>query len=120
MKDISVMESLAKLFFALPVVILAAYLSLRMGSRTLKGLGGSKYLQVVETVQVYNKAALSVVRIGEAYHVLGVTEHSVQTIRELTREEVETLKKEKTENNGSISNKWLHSIKNRKGPDAYE
>ncbi len=87
MRDIDFTGSLIKLFIALPVVIMTAYFSLRLANRYMKGLGNSKNLEVLETVQVYNKAALSIVRILDGYYVLGVTEHEIETIRELSKEE---------------------------------
>ncbi|HKL10424.1 MAG TPA: flagellar biosynthetic protein FliO [Clostridia bacterium] len=93
MRDIDFTGSLIKLFIALPVVVLIAYLSLRLANRYMKGLGNSRNLEVIETVQVYNKAALSIVRILDGYYVLGVTEHGVETIRELSCEEADSFRK---------------------------
>ena len=86
-------EGLIKLFIALPVVISMAYLSLRIANRYMKNFGNTKNLEVIETVQVYSKAALSIVRILDGYYVLGVSEHGVETIRELSKDEAGTIRK---------------------------
>lgn len=80
-------ESLIKLFIGLPVVILLAYLSLRLTNKYLRRIGSGRFLQVQETVQVFNRAAVSVVKIGDEYHVLGVTDSQVTTLKVLGAEE---------------------------------
>jgi len=106
MMDIDFGESLIKLFIALPVVIVIAYSSLKLANKYMKGMGKSRNLEVVETVQVFNKAALSIVRIMDGYFVLGVSENGVETIRELTREESETLKAGKNTMDDSFAAQW--------------
>jgi len=113
MRDIDFGESLIKLFIALPLVIAIAYSSLKLANKYTKGMRKSRNLEVVETVQVFNKAALSIVRIMDGYFVLGVSENGVETIRELTREESEALKVGKNNTNdglnvqlGGFDRKW--------------
>jgi len=93
MRDISFTESLIKLFVALPLVLLIAYSSLKLGNKYMKSMGKSKNLEVVETVQVYNKAAISIVRIMDEYFVLGVSENGIEPIRELSEAESKAIKK---------------------------
>ena len=82
--------SLIKLFIGLPLVILLAYVSLRLTGKYVRKMGDGRFLQVKETVQVFNKAAVSVVKIGEEYHVLGVTDNQVRTLKVLDEAEART------------------------------
>ncbi|GEM_PF-1030018 len=103
MRDIDLSESLIKLFIALPLVIAIAYSSLKLANKYMKGMGKSRNMEVIETVQIYNKAALSIVRIMNGYFVLGVSENGVETIRELSKEEAETLKIEKNKTDSGFA-----------------
>ncbi len=89
--DYSITSSFLRLFVALPVVILLAYISLKFGNKYLKKMNNGKLLNVVETVPVYNKAAISVVKIGEEYHVLGVTEANIVDLKTLDESEIKLL-----------------------------
>ncbi len=81
-------ESLIKLFVGLPLVILLAYVSLKLTNKYLRKMGDGRFLQVKETVQIFNRAAVSVVKVGSEYHVMGVTDAQVQTIKVLSESEV--------------------------------
>ncbi len=119
MKDIDFTASLIKLFIALPLVLLIAYTSLKLANRYMKGMGKSKNLEVLETVQVYNKSAVSIVRIMDGYFVLGVSDNGVETIRELSMEESDSIKKSScnekramAEQFGYFSRKWKEKGEN--------
>ncbi|MBK5251282.1 MAG: flagellar biosynthetic protein FliO [Peptostreptococcaceae bacterium] len=120
MGNMNFTQSLIKLFIAFPVVIMVAYFSLRLGNRYLKRMGNTRNLEVIETVPIYNKAVLSIVRIFDAYYVLGVTEHGVETIRELSDTEIDAFLRNGFSNGRSFvgklkSFKWKEKVK-----DGYE
>lgn len=80
-------KSLIQLFIGLPLVIVLAYISLRLTNKYMRKMTTGRFLQVGETVQVFNRSAVSVVRIGEEYHVLGVTDAQVTTLKILDEAE---------------------------------
>ena len=80
--------NLIKLFIGLPVVILLAYISLKFTNKYMRKMSDGKFLKVLETVQVFNKAAVRVVKVGNEYHVLGVTESTISQIKVLNEDEV--------------------------------
>lgn len=77
-----------KLLFALPVVILLAYISLRLTNQYLSKQGRGKNIQILERVPLNNKSALCVVKAGQDYLVLGISENNIQVIKKLEAEEV--------------------------------
>lgn len=85
----SLMHSAIKLLLALPAVILLAYISLRLSNKYLYGQNQSKAIQVLERVPIHNKQFLCIVKIFDSYMVMGVSENNIQTIKNLSREEVE-------------------------------
>ena len=90
-------ESLIKLFVGLPLVILLAYISLKLSNKYLRKLGDGRFLQVKETVQIFNRAAVSVVKVGSEYHVMSVTDSQVQTIKVLNETEAREFEASQTE-----------------------
>ncbi len=89
--DYNITSSFLRLFVALPLVILLAYISLKFGNKYLKKMNNGKLLSVIETTPVFNKAAISVVKIGDEYHVLGVTEANIVDLKTLNEAEIEIL-----------------------------
>lgn len=83
--------SLLKLFIALPIVVVLAYTSLKFGNQYLKKMNSSKLMNVIETVPIFNKVVISVVKIGEEYHVLGIAETNILHIKILDDEEIKLL-----------------------------
>ncbi|MEA3423154.1 MAG: flagellar biosynthetic protein FliO [Bacillota bacterium] len=86
--DYSITSSFLRLFVALPVVIILAYISLKIGNKYFKKMNNGRLINVIETVPVFNKAAISVVKIGEEYHVLGVTEANIVDLKTLDEAEI--------------------------------
>lgn len=80
-------NNLIQLLVGLPVVILLAYVSLKTAQKYMRRLGDGRYLQVKETVQVFNRAAVSIVKIGDEYHVMGVTDSQVTSLKVLSEAE---------------------------------
>lgn len=83
---------LLKLLVALPVVILLAYISLRLGKNYMNALSKGRNIKVIETVPIHSKSFVSVVRIGKTYMVLGISEHSVSILKTLSEEEASQFK----------------------------
>lgn len=86
-----------KILAALPVVLLLAYLSFKLSRRYLNNFRRGTYVSVLETVSLFNKSAVSVVKIGNKYLALGVSEHDISVICELSEEEINQLKAEESE-----------------------
>lgn len=80
--------SIIKLLFALPVVILLAYISLRLTNQYLSKQGKGKSIQVMERIPINNKSTLCVVKAGEEYLLLGVSDNNIQMIKKLEKDEV--------------------------------
>lgn len=57
----------------------------------MKTINKSRHIQVIETVPIYHKSALSIVQVGKKYYVLSVSEHSISKISELTSEEIKEI-----------------------------
>jgi flagellar biosynthetic protein FliO len=86
--------TIVKLLLALAVVVGLIYLSIfllkRLSGRTLPNT--EQLIKVVGRSYLTPKQSLYIVKLGLKYAVLGVGENSVNLIKELTPEEVETLK----------------------------
>jgi len=79
---------------ALLIVLFLIYASLRFGKKYTKIIGKKSYMQVLDTIPLYNKSAISIVKIGKKYMVIGVSENSTQLIAQLSDDEIEEMKKE--------------------------
>lgn len=80
-------SSFIKLFIGLPLVIFLAYISLKFTNKYMRKMNDGKYLKVLETVQIFNKAAICIIKIGDKYHVIGVTDTSINEIKILNEDE---------------------------------
>lgn len=81
--------STLKLLVALPIVILLAYISLRLTNKYLYRQNQGKNIQVLERVPIHNKSSLCVVKVFEDYMIIGVGEDNFQVIKTLNQEEIE-------------------------------
>ena len=102
------MHSALKLLVALPVVILLAYISLRLTNRQMYRQGPGKGIQVLERVPLQNKSQLCIVRMFDEVVVIGAGENNVQLIKTLTREEAESYLAHRSQRNAG--NDWGKSI----------
>jgi len=84
---------LFKLFLSLVVIIVLiyafVYLLKKLSGRTLPA--GDSMIKVVGKTYLTAKQSLFVVKLGVSYAVLGVSENSVNLIKELTAEEAQAL-----------------------------
>lgn len=85
--ETSTILSLMKLIIALPLVLILAYVSMKYASRQVNKLSDGKYIRLLETVGVSGKSSVSLVKIGGEYHVLGVTDGGIATIKILSETE---------------------------------
>ena len=93
MSDGSAVATLVRLAFSLALVLGLMVLAARLLRSRQLGLGGSRPrqqvpLQVLARHGLSRTASLSVVQVGEHVLVLGVTESSVEVLRELDPAEV--------------------------------
>ncbi len=85
------MESALQVILASIAVIALALLCLRLLRTFMHGSMGGGNLEVVEAISVGRRAQLVLVRIGQTYTVLGVTEAGVVRITEMDDEVSEVL-----------------------------
>src|SRR5690554_5663949 len=104
----NLLHSSLKLLLALPVVILLAYISLRLSNKYLYKQNQTKAIQVLERVPIHNKQFLCIVKIFDSYMVMGVSESSIQPIKTLSNEEVEEYMAKKQQ--ADYINKWSKNI----------
>lgn len=90
MLDLTFWASVAKLILALPVVVLLAYLSLRMTASVSERSGKGNNIEVLEKKALHKNQFLYIVKAGQAFHLMAGTEHSMTLIRTLDPEEVKT------------------------------
>ena len=83
-----------KVIVALLIVLLLIYTSLRIGKKYTTIVGKKSYIKVIDTVPIYNKSAITIVKIGNKYMVLGVSENNTQLITELSEEDINLIKKD--------------------------
>lgn len=87
--------SALKLLLALPAVILLAYISLKFTNTYLSGQNQNKNIQVIEKVPIQNKSSLCLVKIGENYMVIGISENNFQVLKTLEENEIKNDKIQK-------------------------
>ncbi|MCG8483980.1 MAG: flagellar biosynthetic protein FliO [Clostridia bacterium] len=105
-----------KIIVALPIVLILAYMSLKLSRSYMNNMKKNTNIKVIETVPIYHKVAISIVKVGQKYYVLGVSDQNVKTISELSAEEIEDIQevqepKWKTDQ----LPKWIEKIKAYKG-----
>lgn len=86
------------MLIALPIVLLLAYASLKLGKNYMSNLGKGRNIKVLETVPISNKSFVSVVKIGNQFMVLGISEHNVNLLKMLTNDEIKEFNAEQAEN----------------------
>lgn len=88
MSDLTFWASVAKLILALPVVVLLAYLSLRMTASVSARAGMSANLEVLEKKALSKNQFLYIIKAGASYHLMAGTDHSMTLIRDMSPEEL--------------------------------
>ncbi len=101
------MGSALQVILASIAVVALALLCLRLLRTFMQGSMGGGNLEVVEAISVGRKAQLVLVRIGQKYTVLGVTEAGVVRVTEMDDEVSEVLSGNALESSGG----WLSTLK---------
>ena len=97
-----------KILIALPIVILLAYISLRLSNKYLYKQNQSKGIQILERIPLHNKQFICIIKIFDTYMVMGISENNMQTIKTLNPEEVEEYMAQKDK--VDYLNKWSSDI----------
>jgi len=88
MSELTFWASVAKLILALPVVVLLAYLSLRMTASVSARAGKSANIEVLEKKALSKNQFLYIVKAGASYHLMAGTDHNMTLIRDMSPEEL--------------------------------
>ena len=108
--DGSIFLSIVKLFVALPVVLILAYISLKLGNNYMLKASMGRNMKIVERISLSNKSSLNIIKVGEKYYLIGASENNTQILKELSSEEIKEY-----DNNQLISSKFnLNLLKNFK------
>ena len=76
--------------FAVIAIALVAFSMLsRNGARVGSFLSRGRIVEVVETTPLPHAASLHVVKVGDAYYVIGRTDHAISLLTEVSKEIVE-------------------------------
>lgn len=111
----NIVGQIIKLLIALPLVILLAYVSLRLTSKYFYFQNHNKKMQVIERLSVNNKSSICIVKILDDYMVVGISENGFDLIKTLDDDEAETLEMqyEDPSKSGSFTNNLKKLIKGK-------
>jgi flagellar protein FliO/FliZ len=87
-----VAASLLKIIIFLPLVLILAYLSIKLGGSRMMGLGSGRIIKIVEKVPLTGKSFLCVALINEKPYVVSCTEDKVEIVMELPIDTLDRLK----------------------------
>lgn len=91
-----------KVIIALLLVLSLAYLSLKVGNKFK--LSQHKYIQILERVPVTNGSYISVVKIGDSFYLMSLTNGGNTILKELDKEMVLSMQETgENDNNFSIN-----------------
>ncbi|WP_066637255.1 flagellar biosynthetic protein FliO [Desulfolucanica intricata] len=75
-----------RLIFALPVVLVLAYLIIKYGlTRRGFSTGGRRRMQIIEQLPIGPKSIISIVQVGEQYFLLAQQEHNITLLKQFDR-----------------------------------
>jgi len=89
--DAQLAASFLKVIIFLPLVIILAYLSLKLGGTKMMS-GGGRLIKIVERVPLTGKSYLCVAVINGKPYVIGSSEDKVEILMELPEESLEKLR----------------------------
>lgn len=95
-----------KIIIFLPLVLILAYFSLKIGGGKMMGFGGGRIIKIVEKTPVSNKAMLCVALINGKPYVISSSEKGIEVVMELPPEALDSLKK----NEGSFKYSFLTNL----------
>lgn len=81
--DGPVVVSFIKILIFLPLVIILAVLSLKIGNKQMMRMGSNRLIRIVERVQVSGKAFLCIAVINDKPYVIGSTDDKIEILMEL-------------------------------------
>ncbi|KPU44700.1 hypothetical protein OXPF_17860 [Oxobacter pfennigii] len=102
--DAQLAASFLKLIIFLPVVILLAYISLKLGGQKMLN-GGSRIIKIIERVPITSKSYLCVAVINGKPYIVSSSEEKVEILMELPMETMEKYKRE-----GSFKDNFLENL----------
>lgn len=93
--DTTIAVTFIKIIIFLPLVLLLAYLSLKVGGKHMMGFN-SRVIRVVEKVSLSNKTSLCVVVIDGKPYVVSSSDEKVEILMELPKEVLDKAKQGET------------------------
>lgn len=94
---------LIKVIFALALVLGIAYLLFQFLSKRNNLFLRGEFIQIIENSFIAPNRSISLVEVGNRFLVLGVTEHNISLLAEITDPQLITLIKEKNQRDGNDS-----------------
>ncbi|HBM81495.1 MAG: flagellar biosynthetic protein FliO [Clostridiales bacterium] len=76
--------SIIKIIIFLPMIILLAYISIKIGGRGISNMTNGRIIKIIEKVPLSGKAFLCVAQIEDKYYALSCTEKSIDVLMELS------------------------------------
>lgn len=98
--------SVIKIIIFLPIVLLLAYLSLKLGGGKMMGMGSGKLIRIVEKVPVSNKSFLCIALINDKPYVVSSSEKGIEVLMELPPEAMDRI----NAGNGSFKNSFMSNL----------
>jgi flagellar protein FliO/FliZ len=104
-----------KLLLSMVLIVGLIYLSMhflkKLNTRSAKGEVLGDFVKVLNRTFIAPKQSLLVVKMGEKYAILGVTENNINMISEVSPEEIEKLKNVNRTGDGSSRQKFTDIFK---------
>lgn len=103
-------KALLRVIIFLPLVLLLAYWSIRFGASKGPLSQSSKTMNIVERIAVGPKSSLCIVKIGEQYLLIGISEQKIELLKELPDYgELDSIKMgvQERQNLRGLWNNWL-------------
>jgi flagellar protein FliO/FliZ len=94
------MESVDLIFrfiVVLPIVIVLLILTLRFLNSKSISLAKANYLNIIEKIQLTKECTLAIIKTGEVASVIAITSGGIETLRELSKEELQVILDNKEE-----------------------
>lgn len=76
-------KAILRIIIFLPMVVLLAYFSIKLGASRGQMWQSSGSMRIVERIPLGAKAGLCIVKVGEEYYLIGVSEQGVSLLKEL-------------------------------------
>jgi flagellar protein FliO/FliZ len=89
--DLNFWVMLLKIVVFLPFILVLFYLSVKYGSSKLQGIQNGKFIKVLERVPLSKENSLLVVKIGDKGYVLTSAAGKVDTLLEISEDELQNL-----------------------------